>query len=110
MSKPVVEAGRGTSSHGKSIKAPRLYEKLRAKGYSKAKAARVSNAAANGTIDHHGGKGRFALATAGSTRMHGARGNVRGSGGRAKVTKAASVRGGSKRGTAHRSAKARRSR
>lgn len=101
MSKPVIEAGRGTSSHGKSIKAPKLYEKLRRKGYSKTKAARISNAAANGTIDHHGGKGKFSvLASAGSTARAGAGGNRRGSGGRARVTKAASVRGGHRRGHA----------
>lgn len=101
MSKPVIEANRGTSKHGKSIKAPKLYEKLRRKGYSKAKAAAISNAAANGTINHHSrGGGKFSLATAGSRAMHGARGNHRGSGGRAVVTKAASVRGGHARGRA----------
>lgn len=41
----------------KSLKKPKLYDQLRAKGYSKEKAARISNAVANHTIDHHhGGK------------------------------------------------------
>lgn len=35
---------------------PALYDKLRAKGYSKTKAARISNAVAAGTIDHHRGR------------------------------------------------------
>lgn len=35
-------------SHGKSIKAPRVYEALRRKGMSKGKAARISNAARSG--------------------------------------------------------------
>jgi len=30
--------------HGNSIKKPRVYEALRRKGYSKSKAARISNA------------------------------------------------------------------
>lgn len=106
MSKPVIEANRGTSRHGKSIKAPKLYEKLRRKGYSKAKAAAISNAAANGTIDHHrGGKGRFALASAGSTARHGAGGNRRGSLGRARVgSRKGIVRGGHSRGRASKAA------
>lgn len=100
MSKPVIEANRGTSRHGPSIKAPKLYEKLRRKGYSKAKAAAISNAAANGTIDHNRrGKGRFALAGASRVRPLAARGNGRRHG-RAVVTKAASVRGGHRRGHA----------
>ncbi|AHJ86604.1 hypothetical protein Jolie2_54 [Mycobacterium phage Jolie2] len=40
----------------KSLKKPALYDKLRAKGYSKTKAARISNAVAAGTIDHHRGR------------------------------------------------------
>lgn len=40
----------------KSLKKPKLYDKLRAKGYSKTKAARISNAVAAGTIDHHRGR------------------------------------------------------
>jgi hypothetical protein len=31
-------------SHGKSIKRPAVYEALKRKGYSKSKAARISNA------------------------------------------------------------------
>ena len=31
-------------NHGKSIKKPRVYEALRRKGYSKTKAAKISNA------------------------------------------------------------------
>lgn len=101
MSKPRVEAQRGTSRHGPSIKAPRMYEALRRKGYSKAKAARISNAAANGTLDRGGrrGKGRFALAGASGARPIAARGNGR-RGGRAVVTKRPAVRGGSRRGHA----------
>jgi hypothetical protein len=37
----------GHRSHGKSILWPAMYEHLRAKGYSKEKAARISNAAWN---------------------------------------------------------------
>lgn len=33
------------SQHGPSIKNPRVYEALRRKGYSKTKAAKISNAA-----------------------------------------------------------------
>ena len=36
----------------KSLKMPKLYDKLRAKGYSKTKAARISNAVAAGTVNH----------------------------------------------------------
>jgi hypothetical protein len=36
----------------KSLKKPKVYDALRRKGYSKEKAARISNAQANGTIDH----------------------------------------------------------
>lgn len=35
----------------RSLKKPKLYDKLRGKGYSKRKAAKVSNAVANGTVD-----------------------------------------------------------
>lgn len=42
----------------KSLKMPSLYDKLRAKGYSKSKAARISNAVAAGTINHKGKKGK----------------------------------------------------
>ena len=38
-----------------SLKKPKLYDQLRAKGYSKTKAAKISNAVAAGTIDHHRG-------------------------------------------------------
>ena len=38
-------------NHGKSIKNPRVYEALRKKGYSKTKAAKISNA------QRHKGKG-----------------------------------------------------
>lgn len=50
--------GRGGRRGGtrKSLKKPALYDKLRAKGYSKQKAARISNAVAAGTIDHHRGR------------------------------------------------------
>ena len=40
----------------KSLKKPALYDRLRAKGYSKTKAAKISNAVAAGTIDHRRGK------------------------------------------------------
>lgn len=40
--------------HGPSIKKDDTYEALRRKGYSKAKAARIANAQANGTIDRRG--------------------------------------------------------
>ncbi|ABE67474.1 hypothetical protein PBI_QYRZULA_64 [Mycobacterium phage Qyrzula] len=107
MSKPRIEAQRGTSRHGPSIKAPRMYEALRRKGYSKEKAARISNAAANGTLDRSrrgkkGGRGKFALASAGSRVRHGAGGNRRGSGGRAKASTRGAVRGGNRRGNASR--------
>jgi hypothetical protein len=36
------------SSHGPSIKRPSMYEALRRKGYSKQKAARISNAGGGG--------------------------------------------------------------
>lgn len=36
------------SKHGKSIKRPKVYEALRAKGYSKSKAAAISNAMRGG--------------------------------------------------------------
>jgi len=39
-----------------SIKKPAMYEDLRAKGMSKQSAARISNAAAAGTLRHTGGK------------------------------------------------------
>lgn len=38
--------------HGPSIKRDDVYEALRRKGYSKTKAARISNAVANGTNGH----------------------------------------------------------
>lgn len=37
----------------KSLHAPRVYDALRRKGYSKRKAAKISNAVANGTVDRH---------------------------------------------------------
>ena len=43
--------GKGTSKrfpHGKSIKKPKVYDALRKKGYSKSKAAAISNALAGG--------------------------------------------------------------
>lgn len=40
----------------KSLKKPKLYDKLRRKGYSKTKAAKISNAVAAGTIDHKRGR------------------------------------------------------
>jgi hypothetical protein len=36
----------------KSLKKPKMYDDLREKGYSKRKAAKISNAAANGTLNH----------------------------------------------------------
>lgn len=36
-----------------SVKKRNTYDALRRKGYSKEKAARIANAQANGTIDHH---------------------------------------------------------
>lgn len=38
--------------HGPSVKDDKLYEELRRDGASKAKAARIANATAAGTIDH----------------------------------------------------------
>lgn len=35
----------------KSLKKPKLYDKLRSKGFSKTKAAKISNAVAAGTIN-----------------------------------------------------------
>lgn len=40
----------------KSIRKPKLYEQLKAKGYSKKKAAAISNAVANHTVNHKGKK------------------------------------------------------
>lgn len=39
----------------KSIKKEDTYDALREKGYSKEKAARIANAQAAGTVDHHKG-------------------------------------------------------
>lgn len=41
-------------SHGPSVKDDKLYEDLRRDGASKAKAARIANAKAAGTLDHRG--------------------------------------------------------
>lgn len=38
--------------HGPEIKKPRMYEELRDEGMSKEKAARISNAKAEGSLDH----------------------------------------------------------
>jgi hypothetical protein len=38
--------------HGPEIKEPDMYEALRDEGMSKEKAARISNAKANGSLDH----------------------------------------------------------
>lgn len=43
--------------HGSSVKKPSMYEKLRAKGMGKSKAARISNAAAAGTLSRGGKRG-----------------------------------------------------
>jgi hypothetical protein len=43
----------------RSIKKPRLYEKLKAKGHSKSSAAAISNAVANGTVNRRRGKKRI---------------------------------------------------
>lgn len=52
--------GKRSGKHGggtrASLKKPKLYDKLRAKGYSKTKAAKISNAVAAGTIDHKRGR------------------------------------------------------
>lgn len=40
--------------HGQEIKKPQMYEALRDEGMSKEKAARISNAKAEGSL-HHGG-------------------------------------------------------
>jgi hypothetical protein len=40
--------------HGPAIKDDKLYEDLRRDGASKAKAARIANAKAAGTLDHRG--------------------------------------------------------
>lgn len=39
----VYPKGKVSANHGKSIKCPNIYEALRRKGYSKRKAARISN-------------------------------------------------------------------
>jgi hypothetical protein len=46
----------GGKSPGPSIKKPKMYEDLKAKGMSKAQAAAISNAAAAGTLKHRGGR------------------------------------------------------
>jgi hypothetical protein len=45
-----------TTGRSKSLKRSDIYDELRQKGYSKAKSARISNAVANHTINHHSGK------------------------------------------------------
>jgi hypothetical protein len=40
------------SKHGPEIKKPHMYESLRDEGMSKEKAARISNAKAEGSLDH----------------------------------------------------------
>jgi hypothetical protein len=42
------------SKHGPEIKKPHMYESLRDEGMSKEKAARISNAKAEGSLDHRG--------------------------------------------------------
>jgi hypothetical protein len=42
--------------HGPEIKKPDMYESLRDDGMSKEKAARISNAKAEGSLDHRGSK------------------------------------------------------
>jgi hypothetical protein len=42
------------NDHGPQIKNDELYEKLRAEGNSREKAARIANAQAEGSIDHRG--------------------------------------------------------
>lgn len=42
-----IHGSHGHKPHGPSIKWPAMYEHLRAKGYTKAKSARISNAAWN---------------------------------------------------------------
>lgn len=42
--------------HGTQIKNDALYERLRDEGASKAKAARIANARANGSLDSGGGR------------------------------------------------------
>lgn len=49
--------GKG-GKHGPSIKKSNTYEALRKKGYSKTKAARISNAQAAHTINYKRKKGR----------------------------------------------------
>lgn len=44
----------------RSIKNEDVYEALRRKGYSEEKSARIANATANHTIDHHKGHTRTA--------------------------------------------------
>ena len=41
------------SKHGPEIKKPHMYESLRDEGMSKEKAARISNAKAEGSLDHN---------------------------------------------------------
>lgn len=51
-------ARKGRGGTRKSLKAPRIYDALRRKGYSKEKAARISNAIAGGTVNRKRGKRR----------------------------------------------------
>jgi hypothetical protein len=50
----------------RSIKRPRVYERLKAKGYSKRKAARISNAGRT-----HAARSRMARKAARTRRRHG---------------------------------------
>lgn len=51
-------AKKSITGRSKSLKRPDIYDELRAKGYSETKAARISNAVANHTINHHGHHGQ----------------------------------------------------
>lgn len=67
-----------------------MYEALRRKGYSKSKAARISNAAANGTLDrgHRGGrKGKFGLSRSSARPVRGGHSRGRASSRAGRVTR-----------------------
>ncbi|OAN59824.1 DUF7218 family protein [Sphingomonas sp. TDK1] len=73
--------------HGTQIKNDAVYEKLRDKGASKEKAARIANAQANGSLDSGGGK----LEERSKAELYDEAREI-GIGGRSKMDKAALVK------------------
>lgn len=82
--------------HGPSIKRDDVYEALRRKGYTKTKAARISNAVANGT-NGHGVRGK-AGGRSTSGRSGGRRSSVAARAGRRGTASRATSRGTKGRG------------